>query len=695
MSEAQEVEKTSLQVVRSCPVCNKQFTASGAKFCPEDKALLAPIRQDPLVGTVIAHHYKVEEVIGEGGWGRVYRASHTNLPNLQVAVKTLHSFLASDADKVRRFQQEAESVSRLSHPNIVHIVDFGVLENGQPYLVMDFVKGLTLTKLIKTDGVFSADETVGIALQCCAALAQAHERGIVHRDIKPSNILLERDSSGRPLVRLVDFGLAKLTIENEEFRSLTGSGEVIGTPAYMSPEHCSGHPVDARSDIYSLGCVLYEMLAGKPPIDSTNYLECIARHVNEPAMPFSKSKPPIEVPPGLENIILRCLEKSPDDRFQSASDMLDALRAGDSPKKFSSRKFLKSLVSSKTEKVLLASLAACFLSASIYFSLPKSAPHAKPTVESLLASADRDENTQSYAEEERDLQNAYLFAKEGFGSQSPQMERVSYALGSFYLRQQKLNRSEKLLEKCLSLKQLLAPSDTTALAAAARQLGDIYRRDRQPKVAAEKYAQALNFSRVAVGDQHPSTADLLSELASVQIELGDLSNALSSLEKAQSILSKSANPQDAKLLEIDRQLSLLYDHQGKSVEAEKLISKALSSVDQNSLVGRKVLSTAAAIYAKQAKYNEAINFSTKAIAAAKSISSSPETLSAEYHQLASILVRAKQGREAEITFKRALEIYPGNTAAARDYGMFLKASGRSAQAGQVESIDKDKLLMND
>lgn len=267
---------------------------------------------------MLGSRYEIIAKLGSGGMSHVYQARCTIL-NRIVTVKTLRSELAEDKEFVRRFQVEAQAVASLSHPNIVSIYDVGE-ENGVPYLVMEYVEGLNLKETIKKDGPLSPVETVNLGVQVCAALAHAHERGIIHRDIKSQNILVT--PGGR--VKVTDFGLARvLSIPSA---TVTQSGNVMGSVHYLSPEQARGGGTGPRSDLYSLGVVLYEAVSGRLPFQADNPVTVALKHLRDAPAPLSRDNPAI--PPRLEEIIFKALAKDPEQRCQSAREMQQALSEG-------------------------------------------------------------------------------------------------------------------------------------------------------------------------------------------------------------------------------------------------------------------------------------------------------------------------------------------------------------------------------
>lgn len=272
---------------------------------------------DPWIGTTI-NNYEIIERVGEGGMSVVYKANHLGLRK-HVAVKMLLPHLVDNASSLQRFQQEAQAASTLKHHGVVTVLDYGVFDGRQPYLVMDFLTGQPLSSVIRSEGHMSAGRAVPIFIQICDALASAHDLKIIHRDLKPSNIILETQNPDS--IKIVDFGIAKiLPHEGTDAVALTQTGEVFGSPLYMSPEQCKGEKLDARADIYSMGCLMYEMLSGSPPITGANMLEILYRHINETPKEFkqlAKETKDLSISKPLEAIVFKALAKDPADRYQS------------------------------------------------------------------------------------------------------------------------------------------------------------------------------------------------------------------------------------------------------------------------------------------------------------------------------------------------------------------------------------------
>jgi len=276
------------------------------------------------IGTIFAEKFEILSVLGQGGMSVVYKARHT-LTERIVAIKLLSSY---DMPSLKRFQQEAKLACTLSHPYVISVFDFGVSADGQPFLVMDYLEGVTLAESIKTEGAMAVGRALGFFIQGCDALAYVHRREVLHRDLKPGNFMITRDHEEHEVLKLVDFGIAKYLSPDAEVLDLTRTGEVFGSPLYMSPEQCLGRKLDARADIYSMGCVMYEVLTSVPPLVGANAIDTLHKHIYEDPEPFSDARfLPETVPPHLENIIFKALSRELDARYQTMQEMLNDLNS--------------------------------------------------------------------------------------------------------------------------------------------------------------------------------------------------------------------------------------------------------------------------------------------------------------------------------------------------------------------------------
>ncbi len=296
-----------------CPACQTE--------APLEERSREPT--DPWAGRTLAGRYRLEGVLGEGSMGRVYAATRV-ADGAPVAIKVLRPRWASDEVAVRRFEREAETASRLAHPAVVKVLESGLEESGRRYLVMERIEGMDLHRWIEARHPLVPRDIVRILDDVLGALEEAHAEGILHRDLKSENVLVVETESG-VRGRVCDFGIVKL-FGDESSTALTARGHVCGTPEFMAPEQIRGGPIDPRTDVYAVGCILYHMLTGRLPFQGGTSHEVLRRHLKERPMPPSERAADTSVHPGLERVCLRALAKDPSRRFASAAEMRRALR---------------------------------------------------------------------------------------------------------------------------------------------------------------------------------------------------------------------------------------------------------------------------------------------------------------------------------------------------------------------------------
>lgn len=311
-----------VKTAKSCINCGREYN-EGFLCCPFDGTPLECVYTDELTGKVFADRYEILARLGSGGMSVVYKARHKLLGRL-VAIKLLDPLLCSDLTNARRFREEALASSLLSHPNLINIFDFGLSPNGEPYLVMDYLSGKSLAEMIAKTGRMMVDEAIPMFIQACDGLSHAHSKGVIHRDLKPSNIMVVNSDVPSMSVKVIDFGIAKvLTSARARGQNLTQAGEILGSPTYMSPEQCTGQPLDARSDIYSLGCAMYEAFTGDLPFLGAVALETMQMHLDRDPLPMSYHIPAI--PKALDAIVLKAMRKNPNMRHQSMEELKNEL----------------------------------------------------------------------------------------------------------------------------------------------------------------------------------------------------------------------------------------------------------------------------------------------------------------------------------------------------------------------------------
>ena len=332
--------------MRVCPRCRTRFP-TGERFCLNDSSMLVEEQDLARLGQTVGN-YRLDRILGRGGMGTVYAGEHVYIKK-PVAVKVLHPQFARYPDAVNRFLREARAASSINHPNIVDVTDFGVLADGLVYFVMEFLEGKSLEDLIEKDGAVELHRSLNIINQITYALEAAHALGVIHRDLKPDNIMLLERPGRRDIVRMVtgnagghwiterersydfvkvlDFGIAKI-LAPDELGTDTLQGAVFGTPEYMSPEAARGDDVDIRTDVYSLGVILFDMICGRPPFEAEAGSEVLLKQINAPVPSPRAIAPQREITEGAERVVMRAMAKDPADRYQTMAEMRTDLSQG-------------------------------------------------------------------------------------------------------------------------------------------------------------------------------------------------------------------------------------------------------------------------------------------------------------------------------------------------------------------------------
>ncbi len=302
--------------MKICPVCSTEYAAD-VKFCPNDgQTLRSAAPANDLVGQVVADRYHVVKKLGEGGMGQVYLAEHVKMGR-RSAIKVMNPSMVHDPDAVARFNREAANASRINHPNVCAIYDFGETPDGLIYLAMEFIEGEPLTDVLERDGALPLPRATAIFLQTAEALQAAHDLGIVHRDLKPDNIMLTGRKGGGDTVKVVDFGIAKAVGGDQAGQKVTKTGLVVGTPEFMSPEQLSGDTLDGRSDLYSLALVFFRTLTGGLPFQATSVQETMIKRLTDEPAKLAAARPDLSFPAGLQTVLDTALARTPAERYQT------------------------------------------------------------------------------------------------------------------------------------------------------------------------------------------------------------------------------------------------------------------------------------------------------------------------------------------------------------------------------------------
>lgn len=340
VGDNKEEHETAVKSAEKCSRCGLQIARPGSmtlwifqEYCCSCAAPVPETQRIPAAKTdtpakdpakkILSDRYQLSEIVGRGGASVVYQAKDLETGQ-SVAIKLLRQDIAENEMAILRFQKEVRAAAELMHPNLGRIHGYGQDADGQPYIVMDLVEGENLAVLLKGESTLGVEKALNIFIQICEGLMYAHEKMVVHRDLTPSNIIVSHNEKGEVLPKIVDFGFAKIIGAEENALRLTQTGEVFGSPLYMSPEHCLGQELDVRSDIYSLGSLMYEALSGKPPLAGDNVLATVAKQVRE--NPVSMRDINASIPESIDCVVLKCLEKDPADRYQSVCDLMSDLQ---------------------------------------------------------------------------------------------------------------------------------------------------------------------------------------------------------------------------------------------------------------------------------------------------------------------------------------------------------------------------------
>jgi eukaryotic-like serine/threonine-protein kinase len=551
-----------IAVEKYCPVCGLKFPPSDdATKCTKDGAPLLPVTKDPLIGQTVEENVELLELIGAGASSMVYRARRTNLNQL-VAFKLLRSDLVSSVHKIQRFENEARMVGRIKHPNVCAVFDFGLLNSGQPYLVLELVDGKSLATVLTEESKLPTARAIHLLKQIGAGLQEAHNNGVMHRDLKPSNIMVV-GSGENETVKLIDFGLAR-ALDPDLAEQLTTSGYIFGTPSYMSPEQVLGKPLDARTDIYSLGCVFYEMLTGKKAIDGDTAFDIMSKHLQ--AGPEAMTD---ELPAPLQMVVVKCMQKEPANRYQTVQAVLDAVAALKTSTPFAvyHRRLFRKLRVPITISFILGSIAISTYSI-LPFITPKSDPGAK-----LVAELKDLETANKLDQAEVAGKKTFDWLKAHGRAHSQEMIDVSRTMQRIYDRQARTQESGPYIKAIFEAESKM----TGDLIHANQRAGAAFLSTNSEKEAVPYLAAWLKLTEEKYGATSKECEQPLLDLCHAQVGSAMYSDAEQNYRRLTEISTRSdSGAQPEFLVSMYRELADLYLKMNKPKDAITFANKAVA-----------------------------------------------------------------------------------------------------------------------
>jgi eukaryotic-like serine/threonine-protein kinase len=616
---------------------------------------------DKFIGKVLGNGLKIVRLLGQGGMGSVYLAEDMQLER-PVAVKVLRTFELSSPTNWERFRREGQSLSKLEHPHIVKVFGFGNTDDGELFLSMEYLSGRSLAQVLVGESPLGWRRVVDIAMQICDGLSYVHASGLVHRDLKPQNIML-LDGDKKDFVKLLDFGLVLLLAPSVQ--KLTRTGTLIGTPQYMSPEGCQGKMLDSRSDIYSLACILYECLTGKPPFADENSLELIRKQRTEMPARLERLVLSAGVPAALELLIFKALAKQPDNRPQSMSDFESALRLISEGKseELTLDGFTVESASSDGDKkeshlqavAIVAIVCAAILIGGICLQRPGSKETRNAGTKTLpLVSSSVDADVQKL---ERDV-GAY---EHRLNSNSLALADLQERLGIKYSQHHELGKAEQVLKRSLVIREKEIGPNAREVADSLNALAMVYLGQQRKAEAEPLFKRSLAIRKKALGPEHHDFADSLSGLAMLYQFQRKYSEAEPLFKQALAIQEKEYGPEDRHLVDNFLALAWTYLDQERFTETEHLLKRALAiqekafGPEHPELI--RSLSALALLFERQGLYSQAEKQLKRVLSIRKKVSG-PEhpDLADSQAELAGVLIKEGKYAQAEELAKESLAI---------------------------------------
>ena len=705
----------TISIEKVCPSCSQRFSPDEkALVCQHDGTALVPVTSDSLTGTVINEKFELLEVIGTGGSSTVYRAKHLSLGRF-AAFKLLRSDLVSTVERIKRFEQEAHLASSLNHQNICAVYDCGLLDTGQPYLVLENVEGKDLEQVLQQGRVLPERRAVRLLKQIAAGLKAAHEHGVLHRDLKPGNIMLI-DNDQVELVKLIDFGLAK-GFGTGSGEDLTATGSTIGTPAYMSPEQVRGDELDARSDIYSFGCVMYEMLTGRKAFEGKTAFETMQKHLNQ--QPPSLTCGEYVVPFALREVALKCLHKEPVDRYQSMSDVLRDIERIERNEEFRDTEYGENERSGPSRWVVFSMCALVVLGLLATYAIPRApepavrlgtptivdrpispapAGHSvDPATQKLLTEFESLKSVGKFDAAERVAKRAeQLLAKSG-REHTYETLLVSRALQNFYLQNYRRSEATPYIKAVFEAESKLAPAHSAPLLAAHRTAAKSFKDAAREQLALPHLEAAAALSQRLFGENSVEHYEALWALAGVEARHGSAAKA----DAYYKALIDMTQPVELDVKQARQQLLTeacsFYVDQGKTKEAKSAADRSIGSLTARTPpeLQVKIYRTAAFAAERRHDFGEAVLLIDRAIEASHVMAAGQEPFYLTDELLTmkgSYLRQAKDYAAAEKILRQAMtQISKSHLPETHDYRWalsqyikLLRETSRNAEADAIE-----------
>ena len=611
---------------------------------------------DPMLGLVLGGRYRIEQLIGSGGWANVYSGTHMTLGSA-LAIKVIHQHFARDAARQRRLEQEAKILSRLSSPYIVRTIDYGLTPVA--FIVMEFVEGESLHSILNspetnTQNRLSVPHALTLFQQLCEGLKAAHDLGLVHRDLKPHNILIKQTNQNNIECKILDFGIAKIIDDASGGDKMTATGDILGSPAYMPPEQWNGGEIDQRTDIYALGCVMYEALTGCPIFQANSSYEYLNMHMNEPIKPFSKVAAGSKIPHDLEKVVLKCVQKESSDRYDTTQSILHDLE------KIRLGKAVKVRIAANKRKeppnktLVLLACATLLIGGSMagawFWREPLGMWYS--TEQNLKADAQAKLGKPAVAIK---LYRDVLFVTQILPPQSQPNLHAMQKLSDLLRTNGSFAESEEFRKKLRKTIGDVEPAQIMSLLRNARQLANM----RNPM--ASKVAQQAVIMAGTYGPKSIILAKAMHVQGGVLRDLGKTNQSLDVLNQSLKMTEELLEPDDIPIARRLHEISLTLVVQGRNQQAAEALERAIPIGIKNKDMEElpRWYHNLATAYANLKQYDKAIAAENESARIIYETGASPDLKANVENNLGCIYMRTKNYTKSEAAFKRALAAREG------------------------------------